>query len=253
MKFLHWVGKTHNGYQPFNHEHFSKRIWTDLRDLFPQTYACILMPNHFHIISPELGVKETKDKLHSLSSQIGQNTRFYDMEPKIWLPLPLPNIIPDSKHLERQIRYVHLNPCRSDLTSEPLSWKWSTHLDYLGLVKNPWCNLKELRSKGRNFSAEFFHLFVSNDPTAQIGGTSFPKSVKRAQWMTKVSCETLHEALDLKARIMKCDLNRTNQSILSRLEISRSSLKRFIKHQESSQDISTLEYHLGDERLRKGR
>lgn len=262
MTYLHWVAKTHPGYRPFERQDFSEHFWERLREVFPRAYACVLMPNHFHVITPS--VKSDQDlqlKLHQLRCMIGQVSQAFELTPKSWLPVPEPTTIPDGKHLLRQVRYVHLNPCRSHLTREPLSWLWSTHRDYLGLVRDPWSDLKTLSTvSGQGFNAESFHRYVSSDPTAEVRGTPFPKALERKHWVSHVSSVQLKRALrdyyrnessgiSLQAKMMKIDLKRTKPSILQELKISDSTLRRYCMKPEPKNIMAALQYLVADPRL----
>jgi hypothetical protein len=59
----------------------------------------------------------------------------------------------------------------------PLAWKWSTHLDVVGAIVDPWVSAdrlaRALRMPVRGF-AERHHAFVSGDPSARVDSTPFP-------------------------------------------------------------------------------
>ncbi len=91
-------------------------------------------------------------------------------------PTPL---IPDAKHLLRQVRYVHLNPCRGGLVQDPLCWRMARCLQY----------------RGRNF-AEWFHGYVSGDPHTSVAGTPFPTGAPSSAVAT-VALHDIARALDI--------------------------------------------------------
>jgi len=84
----------------------------------------------------------------------------------VWASPPPPEAIPDEKHLRRTIRYVHLNPDRSHLVGDPLSWPWSTHRDATGLAMFPVIERDAFPAR--------FHAYVSGDPTVNVDGTELP-------------------------------------------------------------------------------
>src|SRR5208283_2925907 len=97
--------------------------------------------------------------------------------------------IPDFHHLKRQIRYVHLNPCRSRLVRDPMEWEWSTHRDVLGAVGEAWVDLPQLHRIWGARDDEFrriFHAYVSGDPSALVEGTPLPQK-PAGSWATNLT------------------------------------------------------------------
>jgi len=146
-------------------------LWRRLRNAFPRVAACVLMPNHLHLLC----LKGRSDKIRwTLGVELRAWTQKFHPGSRIWQPVPSPDHIPDLKHLRRQIRYVHLNPCRSGLASDPLSWEWSTHRDVLGCVVEPWPDtaiLSEAFGTSASRLGEKMHRYVSADPTVRVEGT----------------------------------------------------------------------------------
>jgi hypothetical protein len=94
--------------------------------------------------------------------------------------LPDPQPIVDLAKLRTQVRYVHLNPCRASLSTDPIAWAWSTHLDYIGVISRPWPqveqNLKRLGYAAASEGRRKFHGFVSGDVTTSLSGTPLPEA-----------------------------------------------------------------------------
>ncbi len=129
------------------------------------------MPDHLHLI---VFVEDPKAAQERLAGTLGAYARRFGDR---WHRVPEPAPIPDRKHLARQVRYVALNPCRSALCRDPLSWLWSTHRDVVGAVVDPWVTADRLadalgRPRG-GFSARH-HRYVSGDPSVAPGGTALP-------------------------------------------------------------------------------
>ena len=86
-----------------------------------------------------------------------------------WQPLGEPRAVPDRLHLQRTVRYVHLNPCRWRIVGDPLCWPYSTHRDLLGAVVDPWTTqdrmARAIGLRGAHFP-EWYHRYVSTDPDA---------------------------------------------------------------------------------------
>jgi hypothetical protein len=47
-------------------------------------------------------------------------------------------LIDAERYLLTVIRYIHLNPVRAGLVSNPANYPWSSHRDYLGESRTPW-------------------------------------------------------------------------------------------------------------------
>jgi hypothetical protein len=76
----------------------------------------------------------------------------------------------DSKHLQRTVRYVALNPCRDKLAPDPLAWPFSGHRDTVGLaipgVLPVVCD------------PVWHHGYVSGDPSVRVEGTELPFGIQ---------------------------------------------------------------------------
>jgi hypothetical protein len=98
----------------------------------------------------------------------------------VWRSVPAPEPIPNAKHLQRQIRYVHLNPCHDGLVDDPLCWPWSTQRGAVGLELDPWVSPADISSfLCRTGTARWLHDYVSSDPSVNVAGTPFPVPARR--------------------------------------------------------------------------
>jgi hypothetical protein len=135
------------------------------------------MPNHGHLLDPS-SADEVRLAVGALASGYARRLGM----PRVFEPLPDPAPIPDALHLARQIRYVHLNPCRARLVADPLAWPYSTHRGIVGAEVNPWVGAarlaEQLGERARGY-AEAFHAYVSSDPSASVAGTPFPRAAAR--------------------------------------------------------------------------
>lgn len=61
------------------------------------------------------------------------------------------------------LQYVHLNPVRAGIVSDPELYKWSSHVAYLGLAFEPWVttDLLSLFSGDRNRAMESYARFIA--------------------------------------------------------------------------------------------
>jgi hypothetical protein len=140
-----------------------------LRKTFPKTFAASLMPDHIHLlVEPE----EKTIPMQGLAAKLRSC-----LPPADWEPITEPQPVANTKHLRRLARYIHLNPCRDQLARDPLSWEWSTHLDYMNLVAFPWQGIEQGRKHLGFTTAANFHRYVSADPTVKVEGSAPPQDV----------------------------------------------------------------------------
>jgi hypothetical protein len=151
------------------------------------------MPNHVHLIlksdSPEAARSALTLAVRGLLR--GAGTR------GLWQPLPPPSPIPDHKHLLRQIRYVHLNPCRDGLAPDPLCWPWSTHRGLVGGEYQPWVEprvLSRALSMPHTGFVAWIHGYVSADPSVALCGTPLP-AVEPKHALPLVSLAAIRDAV----------------------------------------------------------
>jgi hypothetical protein len=153
-------------------------LWGGLRRAFPDALASLVMPNHPHLIA---GASDEMAPRRRLAAVLSGVTRYCRNQPDLgtptWEVAPVGPPIADRQHLERDIRYVLLNPCRAGLVVDPLEWLWSTHRDVMGAVVDPWVTASRLAAalgRRRNGFAAELHRYVSSDPSVRVEGTPPP-------------------------------------------------------------------------------
>jgi len=175
---LHFVFRATGTQSPLSTREHSLCLWDQLQDRLPGCVALCLMPNHGHLIVP-MSQRKTAEQAIRLSL-----LAFQRIVPSWWEPIPEPTLVPDIKHLRRQIRYVHLNPSRSRLTSDPLNWEFSTHWDYLGFSVG---SISVPKVRDLDFSSvTHFHQFVSADSTTNVAGTPFLRQARGANMYSPI-------------------------------------------------------------------
>lgn len=143
------------------------RLFNMLLDAFPELHALVVMPDHIHIVGP------SSDEAGRLCSVMSGYARWLDHArgghdgALLWAPAPPAAFLADEQKQWRNIRYVHLNPCRNGLTNDPLVWPLSTHRDWLGLSDR----VVEAASSMK----ESFHSYVSSDSSVAVNGTPLPR------------------------------------------------------------------------------
>lgn len=156
----------------------ARALWRRLLDLGPP-HALVLMPDHLHLLSAIVTEVALRKALFSYRRWRFETRRLQGLTPArgdILLPIPPPEAVPDRQHLSRVVRYIHLNPCRGRLVSDPLAWPFSTHRDRVGLAVPLACPPDPDPCR--------FHTWVSSDATVHPGGTRLPDPVRGEGQMT---------------------------------------------------------------------
>jgi hypothetical protein len=151
------------------------KLWAALRRAFPDALACVLMPNHVHLVVAEPSAEVARDKMRAIVSGM---RRADGGRQVVWERVALPSVVPDVHHLRRLVRYIALNPSRLGLVRDPLEWVWSTYRDVVGAFVDPWVPAGRLAAAFRVVPTRFveqLHLYVSSDPDVSHDGTPFPE------------------------------------------------------------------------------
>jgi hypothetical protein len=138
-------------------------LWARLAAL-PEPRALVVMPDHVHAVLRVPAVGAFVTALQEYARWRGRHRG--EGGGPAWLPVEAPEILAGSKHFQRSVRYVHLNPCRDGLAADPLAWPFSTHRDAVGLA------LPGVVAVERDPPA--FHARVSGDPSVRVEGTTLP-------------------------------------------------------------------------------
>ena len=171
-------------------------LWKLLVSAFPEALALCIMPNHVHLATT---AADARRKMRSVMSAYARWRAHHRGVPSqaCWQPLSPLAPVADEKHLEKAIRYIHLNPCRGDLASDPLRWPLSTHRDFIGM--------------GLDFSKhdnpERFHRYVSSDKSVSLTGTDLP-----CKHRSSASFLAVQAAVSSVLRIEPTNIVRRNQS-----------------------------------------
>ena len=170
-----------------------RALWDRVTTKLPGARAICLMPDHVHVVH-ERDVKRELGRALSGHAQ-WLNARHGTSGPLLRRS-PDPHPIIGEKKLRRQIRYVHLNPCRAGLVADPISWPFSTHLDAVGLAADPVLQ--------RHPNPARFHAYVSADPTVHVSGSELPVApghlVDLPSVLRAVSLSTRTPAVDVLGR-----------------------------------------------------
>ena len=108
-------------------------LWERLRGVIPTALACLVMPDHIHLVAPPGYHSALRRALTGFTRCFG--VRFDLLEPQV---ANSPAIA------ARMIRYVFHNPLRSGDVGDPWCWTWSTLRDLAELTHPVWTPPREL-------------------------------------------------------------------------------------------------------------
>lgn len=146
------------------------RDWREARELWQRLLALgparsiAIMPDHVHRVARSAEPEAWQGMMSGYARW--RNHHRGEAGRCVWLPAPPPEEVRDAKHLRRTDRYVHLNPCRDRLVSDPLAWPFTTHRDAVGLALP--CVVQPQRDPIR------YHARISGDPSVAVCGTDLP-------------------------------------------------------------------------------
>lgn len=203
MIAIHLTARAHPGLTPLSSHSHCVDLWESLRADFPNAIACALMPNHVHLLIPATRAPESAILKRRFAICLRAFAR-RSHKRSLWQAVPNPQAIPDLLHLKRQIRYVHRNPCRARLTSDPVTWPWTTHRDVLGMVWPAWVTRNRiagiLGESTRGFRERFHHYVSADQPTPR--GT--PMITEESHLIDDAGPERLRDAVQSAIRNEKC-------------------------------------------------
>lgn len=115
---------------------------TKKRDGFV-VYAWCVMPNHFHLALRTRSVplsRSMRSILHRYS--LGLNRRRGRSGP-VWQGRYKSRLVGDQRYFDRVVLYINLNPVTGGLVDDPADYRWSSHRELLGKVKQPLTDIEE--------------------------------------------------------------------------------------------------------------
>ena len=131
---MHLAARCFSGPTPLADPAAAWWLWWRLRARWPDAIAACLMPDHWHLVVAADGSSDATLRLGRVLSGFTRWSR----HTRLWNPIGDGRLFANLQHLERHVRYVHLNPCRASLVGDPLEWPWSTHRGVLGAEHDAW-------------------------------------------------------------------------------------------------------------------
>lgn len=169
---VHLVAHARPGLYPLSTAESCWRLWRGLRRALDSVLAAHLMPNHLHLVA---ATREPGELRHRVARALAGFAR--SRGAPTWLGVAPVELLAEPAKLARVVRYVLLNGARGGLCDDPASATWSTHRDLLGATLDPWACTEALADQlgyeGAGF-VEWFHSYVSSDPSVAVAGTPLP-------------------------------------------------------------------------------
>lgn len=110
-------------------------LWEHLRRNLPSVFACVLMPDHVHVVAPPGAQPIFIHVLGAFTTRFGIRFEHLPPEPAHSIDIA-----------RRKVRYVLLNPVSEGLVDDPWAWRWSTLRDLAGAAHPVWTPAERVAS-----------------------------------------------------------------------------------------------------------
>jgi len=138
---FHVYNRLGRGEHVFDDEETAQFFVTTLRAVVRRddltVYAWCLLSNHFHI-AVRMGAVPLSRSLKSLQQRTTMfvNRRRQQHGP-LWQGRFKAKMVDHDAYMNGLLSYIHLNPVAAGLVGDPAEFRWSGHLDILGIRKDP--------------------------------------------------------------------------------------------------------------------
>ena len=93
-------------------------------------HAWVVMPNHVHVLVIPLDDHSLSGIAHSWKSYTAkQANKMLERNGKFWHEDYFDRFVRDDDHFEAIVNYIHLNPVKAGLCTNPEDWEWSSCYD----------------------------------------------------------------------------------------------------------------------------
>ena len=140
----HIYNKARNGenlfHEPTNYSYFLKLYERYLFECF-ETFAWVLMPNHFHLLVKTSNRLPDKPFHQYLSNLFNAYTKAfnkrYDRSGPLFISPYQRIAVNNSRHFRNLIHYIHNNPVRKGLVATPDDWYYSSSAGWSSVRDEP--------------------------------------------------------------------------------------------------------------------
>lgn len=130
-------------------------------------HAFCFMTNHIHLLI-QVCAYPLGDIIHHFSSIYARTfNRHYDRIGHLFQGRFKAQLVRDEKYLLDLIRYIHLNPVRANIVTDPADYLWSSHRAHIGKWELPWLE-KSLIEKKFPTGAQYQQFIESNKETPYL-------------------------------------------------------------------------------------
>ena len=152
--FFHIIARGNNREDIFHDDkdrrNFLKRLAFYLGECKVTLYCFCLMTNHIHLLL-EMGENPLSQMLQRLLTWHARyHNKKYDRIGHLYQGRYKGVLCDKDAYLLELVRYIHLNPVRAGLTTDPKEYPWSSHKAYLGVEKHKWVNTDFVLSQFAN-------------------------------------------------------------------------------------------------------
>jgi putative transposase len=106
----------------------------DMRQRFSRcVYGYVVMPEHVHLLLSEPERGALADAIHYLKLSFAKRLRSQEGRVELrsfWQKRYYDRNVRDAREFSIKLRYLHRNPVKRGLVSEPAAWKWSSFRHY---------------------------------------------------------------------------------------------------------------------------
>ena len=89
-------------------------------------HAWVVMPNHVHVLATPLGNHSLSGIVHSWKSYTAsQANKMLKRKGKFWHEDYFDRFVRDEDHFREIVKYIHWNPVKAGLCTDPEDWEWS--------------------------------------------------------------------------------------------------------------------------------
>jgi hypothetical protein len=152
-----------------------RALWDAFVERVPGLLGLGVMPNHAHALASTM---ELEPILRACRAFARWRNAYRGESGQVWEPIPAPQPSgPD--RLRRDARYIHLNPARAGLATDPLDWPFSAYRSAVGL--DPWPVRVRVPDPAE------YHRYVSSDPKVNVAGTQLPGLIQRPPTLEEIA------------------------------------------------------------------